>query len=367
MTKINLVIASILKPIDDPRMYEKIGITLSDSQKYSVHIVGHVSISPPINTHINFYSPFNFSRNSKRRISAPLKFYKILLKLKPKVVIVETPELLIVTVIYKILFGCRIYYDVLENYYYNILYLSKYSMFLKIFLGTCTRAVELITSPFIEKFILAEKCYIKELPFVKKKFAVLENKLSPIYHNLGKTKKRSFYHLLYTGTIAESFGIFEAIEVASKLNALDYRFHLTIIGYCADQNELVKIKNYILKLPFIHLIGGDYLVPHQQIMKMINTADIGLITYQANKAFNSKMPTKLYEYMYDRLPMIIPQNSLWVEFCRPYCSALVVNYAHIDVFRLICDLNSVSFYDKVEGSLYNNLLWERFILLGIIY
>ena len=207
MTKINLVIASILKPVDDTRMYEKIGTTLADSNKYSVHIIGFKTNNLVSYPNIIFYPLYNFQRLSLDRFTAAWKYYKILLKVKPKIVIVETPELLIVTSIYKILFGSKIYYDVLENYYYNILYISSLPKVLKYLVAGIIRGIEIFTSPLVEKYFLAEKVYQQQLPFVSKKFAVLENKYIPLQKNLDKSKKRSLYHLLYTGTISKSFGI----------------------------------------------------------------------------------------------------------------------------------------------------------------
>ena len=38
--KSTVVIASVLKPVDDSRMYEKIGLTLAESGRYDVHVIG---------------------------------------------------------------------------------------------------------------------------------------------------------------------------------------------------------------------------------------------------------------------------------------------------------------------------------------
>ena len=38
--KSTVVIASVLKPVDDSRMYEKIGLTLAGSGRYDVHVIG---------------------------------------------------------------------------------------------------------------------------------------------------------------------------------------------------------------------------------------------------------------------------------------------------------------------------------------
>jgi glycosyltransferase involved in cell wall biosynthesis len=365
MTKINLVIASILKPIDDPRMYEKIGITLADSQKYSVHIIGFKSRNQPKYPNIIFYPLFSFKRISFQRIFASINIYKKLLKLKPQVIIVQTPELLIVTTLYKIIYGSKIYYDVLENYYYNILYITKYSVFAKYILSFSTRVIEYFCSYFIEGFILAEKCYQDELPFLRKKIAVLENKVSHLYNNLDKPKYQSFFHLLYTGTISGSFGIYNAIDLATRLYNIDNRFHLTIIGYCADDREFDRFSNMIVDLPFIRLIGGNTQVPHSEIMRTIQIADIGLVPYIYNVATKDKMPTKLFEYTVSKLPMLIPLNPQWIDFCSIYNSALVIDFKSVDPYLLHLSVLNSTFYNKSYSA--QSLYWDKSLLLALFH
>jgi glycosyltransferase involved in cell wall biosynthesis len=345
-------------------MYEKIGITLADSGKYSVHIIGYESKKAINYPNIIFYPLFRFRRISIKRIVAPWKFYKKLLQLKPEVVIIETPELLIVTILYKILFGVKMYYDVLENYYYNILYISKYNRILKLLLASCVRLVEFSASPFITMYLLAEKTYENELPFLNKKFAVLENRYQPIYNFLGKPKIRSIFHLLYTGTIAPEFGIYAAISLVKLLYVEDKRFHLTIIGYCADPVELLKVKEQISSLSFINLIGGDYPVSHSLIIEAIQTADIGLILYQPNRATENKIPTKLYEYLYNKLPFLLAFNPIWVEFSRSFNAAIVIDLDSLEPKTVICHLMVFDSYcfDLID---FSSLVWDRSRLLAL--
>jgi glycosyltransferase involved in cell wall biosynthesis len=365
MTKINLVIASLLKPVDDTRMYEKIGITLADTGKYSVHIVGYETLRPVIYPDIYFFPLFKFNRISIKRILAPAKFYKLLLKVKPKVIIIETPELLTVTIIYKILFGCKIYYDVLENYYYNILYISNYSGFIKYFLAAIVRLIEFCTAPFIDKFFLAEKSYIKELPFIQKKFAVIENKYQPIHHFLDKPKKKEIFHLLYTGTIAQEFGIYAAIDLVVSLHTIDPRFNLTLAGYCAHEEELNKLTSLISKYPFVNLIGGYYRVPHVIIMDLVQQADVGLLLYTPNKATSGKTPTKLFEYIYHDLPILMAPNTQWEAFCFLYNAAVVFDRNKVDPYYLLTVLKSFSFYLGAMNS-KEELVWDRYLLLSTL-
>ena len=88
-----IVIASVLKPIDDSRLYEKIGLTLAASGGYQVHMIGvdsARSADPNIKQHA--FPPFR--RISLRRWFTPWRIFLTTLRLKPDLLIISTHELL---------------------------------------------------------------------------------------------------------------------------------------------------------------------------------------------------------------------------------------------------------------------------------
>lgn len=362
MKKTNVVIASVLKPVDEPRMYEKIACSLADKLNFHVHIIGYVSgrKDPLQYPNISLYPVFHFKRLSAERFTASWKYYKILRKVKPAIIVVTSIDLLIVTVLYKIIFGAEILYDVQENYMYNSLYTEKFRLPLNLILGYGFRLSEWLMAPFISHFILAELTYEKELPFIGKRFTVVQNKYQPIqkqdHELLTNNISRPIYHLLYTGTIAESYGIFEVINLVKGLNKLDKRFHLTIAGYCADHTVLAKISNRLNNIPFIRLIGGHQPVPHSILIDLVRQADIGLVAYRYNKSTVNRIPTKLNEYMYHRLPILLPLNPLWEEYCKPYNSYLAIDYYNKDYCMIYYKLLFYKFYGFAIS--YDNLTWE---------
>ncbi len=115
MAKFKILLASVLKTVDDTRMYEKIGMALAKIDKAEIHIVGFASNNVSSYDNIEFHGIFNFNRLSPKRLLASWKLWRLLLKLKPEVIIVNTHELLIVITLYRILFGCKLLYDIPEN------------------------------------------------------------------------------------------------------------------------------------------------------------------------------------------------------------------------------------------------------------
>jgi hypothetical protein len=315
VTKRTIVIASILKPVNDTRMTEKFGQTLAATRQYEVHIVGFPGAAvttPFLHTHS---LPF-LKRLSSKRLFA----------------------------LAKLVTRCKIIYDVQENYYRNIRHTDAFPSILRFFTAAWVRLNEVIWSSFIDHFFLAESNYAKELNFPRLNFTVLENKLKKPAEKIVRRNHLQKNNLLFSGTLSESTGVFTAIELAVKLHPLNRDITLTIIGFCAKKNVLQKIVNTIEPYPFIRLLGGNQLVPHAQIIEQIKQADAGIISYPFNPSTYGSTPTKLYEYLGYQLPIILIHHPQWIERCRPFQAAVVFEPEHINPKKLLEALNTQSFY-----------------------
>ncbi|MGW8123968.1 glycosyltransferase [Roseivirga echinicomitans] len=359
MNKTKLLIASTLKPIDDSRMYEKFGVSLAKTNEYDVNIIGFASKNTLTHHSITFTPHGPFSRTSVKRLLTPFKIFKIYIKVKPQVIICNTHELLIVSSIYRILFGGQIIYDIRENYVKNIRNTNVFSPILRPFLAAYVRAKELITKPIFDGFILAERVYAKQLGFVPlHKSIVIENKYMPVdvAESDGKAKTEKTV-LLYSGTISESNGVFEAIEITEQLHRIDSKINLRIIGYCALKKDLLRLQEAIKGKDYIELIGGDFLVPHAEIIKEIKSADFGLVLKKPNKGVNDdKLLTRLFEYSANKLPMLILNNTTWIRFCDEFNAAIAMDPAKFNAEALLEQMTNTQFYNKgnIAESLWSN-------------
>ncbi|MCG8322363.1 MAG: glycosyltransferase [Cytophagales bacterium] len=357
MRKIKIAFASILKPVDETRMYEKMGLSLDQTNKYEINIIGFSTKNVSTPETVNWHPIYNHARLSIKRLAAPFKCFKILVKVKPQVIIFNTPELLIVITTYKILFGGKIVYDILENYLHNILYTNTYPHLIRPLLARLVRGLEWICRPAIDHYFLAEKRYATELGFTKNKSTIIENKFKGKGRPSPKTKvSNDNIALLYSGTIAENYGILEAIHFAEKLHELRKTTSLTIMGYCAKPALLRRIKQRIKDKPYIRLVGGDRPVPHTRILEAIEKADLGLVPYRANKSTDNCMPTKIYEYMACRLPMIMQNNPYWIDFCQPHHACIPVNFLSFDASKVMDRYYATTFYNSDKPM---DIYWEK--------
>ena len=367
MKKTKVVIASILKPIDDTRMLEKFGRSLVETSKYDINIIGIESKNNPMAQGIDFHPLKSFQRLSLARLLAPWKVLSIYLKVKPQLLIINTHELLIVSFLYRIIFGAKIYYDVRENYAKNIRSTQVFPYLLRWPIATWVRAKEWLSRPFVAHYILAEKVYAKQLPFIGQRFTIVENKYAPrpgektAYRNPDPKQ----INLVFTGTLSQENGLFEAIEWTNKLHALDSRIHLRIVGYCAIRSELEAIKEAILQLDFIELNGGDHLVPHQEIIEAIEKADFGFVLKRNNKGTNDeKLLTRIFEYTANQLPILLIDNPHWIAYCQQFNAALIISPS-TTAEEVLEAVKEGQFYDKGDP---NESLWstEEGKLLSIL-
>ncbi len=350
------VIASILKPLDDTRLYEKLGLSIRESNKYQVNIIGFGSKKPSSHSGICFHSLYHGPRLGISRLLAPWKFLHKLAKLRPALTVVCTPELLLPAALYKIFYGTKLWYDVQENYRRNVQYQSAYPNLLKPLFKLAIWMVETGTRPFVDQYLLAEKGFIGELIFVKGKYTVLENK----YHGTKlprQTTVGDHVHFVFTGTVSRENGIIQAISLVQALHQNQYPVRLTIVGQVPETGLLDQIRNQINSQQYlIKLIGGTELVPHREVMEYASTADFGLVAHQPNPSTENCIPTKIYEYLGLGLPMLLQSQTLWESVVAPYDAAVVLNYNNFQPETIWRHITEDHFYTKTPGA---EITWEQ--------
>jgi glycosyltransferase involved in cell wall biosynthesis len=351
--KRRIVIASVLKPIDDTRMFEKIGSSLATF--YKVDIIGYPSTKTPTGTAIDFHTLPSFHRLSFQRLLASARILFQTLKCRPDVFIITTHELLLTALVVKIFTSAKIIYDVQENYRRNILHTNAFPIVLRPVLACWVVAKEWFARLYVDHYLLAEEGYKRELVFPNGKFTVLENKFRKPEHTPVRTKSNDgVIRLLFSGTLNESTGVFTAIDLAEKLHAVSDAIRLMIIGYASQDEILNRIKSSIAGKNFITLIGGDRLVPHREIIEAIAQSDFGVISYPHNPATINSVPTKLYEYLGSKLPMLLIDHPVWTNLAAPYPAAVVFDPENLDVSKIISIMSEEKFFINEPVDIF----WE---------
>ena len=361
MSEKRILIASLLKPVNDTRLYEKLGLSLCKLPDVQVHLCGFEAVLPaeaPLNLH--FHPIFRFKRLSAGRARAQLLYYRLLRRLKPHLIIAGTHELLLPSLYYARRYKAMLVYDVRENYTLNLTAQHNYASGLKHLMAWGVGSIEKAAAESIDHYLVAERSYLHELPFLKSNYTLIENKYKPsLTYTLPimpVTLPKGPLRLLYSGTISEIYGVFEAIALADTIQQLRPGSTLTIIGYSPRKETWQKIKELAALKPYLHLTGGDKLVPHQLIVEQIQQSDIGLLPYQPNKSTFRCIPTKLYEYMAHALPVIVQQNPIWHTIIAKHAAGLSINFAGCHAAALLQDLQKQQFY---TSGIPDDLYWDK--------
>lgn len=308
-----LAFVSLLKSVDDVRMYEKFARTLASRQDLAIHILAaERDFSQPSEANIWFHPWYSGENSLWKRIGAPFKLYKKMIAVNPAITIVSSPDLLILTVLYKILYGTKLYYDIRENYALNLWYSTFWPGGLRHLLAIGVRALERVLHPFLDGYFLAEKVYAKQLSYTEKKALVVENlyqgpllapKELPYRLENGQFVWDRPLRIVMTGTLSTGYGLGLAQELKQQLDlVLANNYQLVFAG----KSGLV-ITNRLSTTKTASPKG----IRHDQVLLAISQADLAIAPYPANPAFEGKNPTKLHEYAALGIPVWVNHANNW--------------------------------------------------------
>lgn len=333
-----ILLASVLKPTDDPRMYEKFGRTLTEAG-YLAIVAGRDAAPKPGVTDdgILQVSLFNGHRLSLSRLLAQRRYWRLLRKMQPDLLIVHAPELLPLTLRWHRFTGRPFFYDVRENYALNIRTQQVYRGLLRRLLAAGVTWMERRAACRAAAVLLAERSYAAELPWLPAgRTVVLENKYAPPpteaprSYQPGPVRLPTTHEplrLLFSGTISALNGVFDAIAFAEQLRRAWPQLTLTIIGYCQQPAELARLQQLAAgRTDWLQLIGGAEAVPHAAIVAEIGRQHLGLLPYREHPSSWRCLPTKLYEYLAAGLPVLVPPNPLWAAEVQRHAAGLVVDF-----------------------------------------
>ncbi|NJM93357.1 MAG: glycosyltransferase family 4 protein [Cytophagales bacterium] len=289
---------------------------------------------------IHFHPIYRFGRLHPTRLLAPWYFWKRLRQLRPDLIIVCTYELLLPATLYKMLTACRLVYDVQENYAANIRYGSRLP--LPGLWAHLTRGLERLAHPWVDLYLLAERCYAQEMPWMCTKAVKILNAFAPPQGSPSLAKNQMSgapLQLVYSGTMGEAYGTLEAIKLAKHISTFR-SIRLVLVGYCPDAAYRQHLYRAINGVDWIQSIGIDQLVSYEEVIKQVSMADVALTAYQLRPHLLQRIPTRFYEYLSLGLAIVYPKNPVWGRFLGMEEQFFPIDYQCIDQNSLVQWLQS---------------------------
>ena len=326
---IPILIASTLKPIRDVRAYEKLALSLGETNKYRLNIIGFSPKKPKSDSKIRFFSSMSHYHSFWDRVLAQARFGWTLVKVRPKVLITCTYEYLPLAKIFKSILGYKLIYDVQENYLANLSLNPHASNSKKQIAWKLIQWAE--TTKLIDLYLFAEASYRIDMP-TKTPFLILENKFQGqkrVLTSIHYADKRRFKFCI-TGTITPSYGINEAINWFEKIQKAYPGSTLKLCGHVPIPFFETELEEKASQIPGIILAISPEPISHAQILPTLLEADFSLLPYPMHAAIKDKIPTKLFECAALSIPVLITPNPIWANFLDPFQGGASVDFNKID-------------------------------------
>ncbi|MEB2774270.1 hypothetical protein SYJ56_03080 [Algoriphagus sp. D3-2-R+10] len=359
---IPVLIASSLKPAKDTRAWGKLGLSLRETRQYQLNFLGFSHISEENEGDTRIYSSLTKGNSFWGRISSQVKLLRILLKVRPKILICCTYEYLLIASFFKRIIGYKLVYDVQENYVKNLDLNPNLSANKKVKVGRIISRMERVNG--IDLFLLAEKCYAKEMP-EKTPFLILENKFAGEINQVSpfKIPQKDGYKFLISGTLTPAFGTLEAISWFKEIVKEFPESTLKIIGHCTLPSFGIELQEAYESVPQIQLKSSGFPIPHEDIIAEYSGVDFSILPYQNRESIKDKMPTKLYESAALGVPVLIGGNPQWLDFLAPFSGGFPIDFFDLQnasqQFRIA--LNQEYFTKNPDTSVLWKSQQEQFI------
>ncbi|EON79350.1 glycosyltransferase [Lunatimonas lonarensis] len=347
-----IILASVLKPVDDPRMMYKMGFSMRETNKYRLYILGFPPKNPSIFPEITVSTLFDRRRTHPSRLLAGFRLLRHILTIRPQIVIVTTYELLPALIVAKWLHTFKAVYDVQEDYSQNILFNKTMPTLVRKPAASFVKSIEYIATPWIDWYLLAEQCYRATIPKPERS-TLLENKYQGKIIPKGPlmVSRAKGIHFVIVGTLSEVFGVLDAVKWFKNLVQAEPQHTLEIRGHC----PLASLRKRLLELtgdcPQITLDASPVPVTHRLFDHAVDKAGAWLMPYQLTDSIRDKMPTKLFDAMARGIPVLITPNPLWEDFISRYPGGIGVDFTdRSEPQRVVEKLAQTSFFKQAPGT-----------------
>jgi hypothetical protein len=322
-----VLIANVLKPVDETRMRHKLAASLEHVAGAELHLFGKKH-SGTKDQHIVLHE---YDGNTKHvsRWQVQWAFFLCLMCVKPHLVILETPELVLPYAVYRLMNKSKLVYDVLENYQLNHRWSAVRSGVSKWLMRVASSILHRLTVWMADHIFLAEKIYAKQL-HIHTKCSVLENKAPVFFKELDDQPitNGNSVKLLFTGSLSPESGVFQCIEMVSRLFEAGYSVHLTIAGYAMKPIWQKALRKSCADERCFSLYGVERFVDHRAMAQIMQQGNVALMAYADLPHYADKRPTKLFEYLALRKPILAHYKLAKLDLGEYESDIIYADYVH---------------------------------------
>jgi len=229
------------------------------------------------------------------------------------ILIATMPDFLVFAGIIPRLFGAKIILDVHDLM--PEIFLAKYVTSENSIWMKSLRIIEKISFRFPDHIVTVHQIYAD---LIAKRNKLDLKKITPVMNFAderifnrneynGKFNTKNGFILIYSGTIAERYGVDTAIRAIPFLK--DHIPHLKLI-ILGEGDHQIKFNKLAEDLEVIKWVEFHSPVPVDGVPRILREASIGLCPLANNRAFQLAFPLKIYEYLSVGLPIIASRTRV---------------------------------------------------------
>jgi hypothetical protein len=234
-------------------------------------------------------------------------------EIQPRIVVLHSPELLLTLPYLRRHTQAALWYDVHEDYALNFRFGSAYAAWPRAGLAYAMTQLEKWAASRLDAATYAEVCFGNRLGLAEGRWATLPN----AYQEPGSIVEPDIDIneplMLTTGTLAADWGLWESAELWIELNRTR-PVHWAVVGHANDAKVLDELNQRVNAAGLsdrFTLRGGSDHVPYAEVVGWIPRCTFGTALYRLNPSIADRIPSKFYEYMAHRKPLVTHSNPAW--------------------------------------------------------
>jgi glycosyltransferase involved in cell wall biosynthesis len=304
------VLTSVHPPTDTRILFKQAAtLVRAGHTVYLVARSGNAAVGCGVH-HIALPAP----RSRTARLLTCLQLLRQALRLRCDVYHLHDPELLPLAALLKLATGAAIVFDVHEDVRRQIRNKYWIPAALRSPLARAYGVAERLCLLWVDRVVVAEDSYTSlygtRQPVPIRNYPTL-GVLAKVARWEGPRAYSGRPELVYCGTIARIRGALEMIEAVHLLAGKFPRVHLHLIGACfpevLEQEIAARVRAHGLEAQ-VTMHGR---MPLDRAMEVVSQCDIGLAILHPDPNYLHSLPTKMFEYMALRLPVIVSNFGLW--------------------------------------------------------
>ncbi|MBN2030811.1 glycosyltransferase family 4 protein [bacterium] len=308
-------------PVFDVRIFHKECVSLVEAG-FETHLIGRYHRDVTVQGVHIIALPKLHAQGSGRIINDIWAFRKAL-HVRADVYHFHDPELLFIGLLLKFITGSKIIYDVHEDVKKHGMGKSWRKNIFRVFIAYGLRMVEKCIAPLIDTAVIAVPLL---LPFCRKKVLVrnypITSKLSLEKKGFLNTRKP---RLIYIGLIRKKRGLFEMLSAVKILKESYPSVLLQLVGPFIPHELENECRRFLDKNHLKEHVGIMGRIPFEKGQQHIAHSDIGLCLLHPDPNYLNALPTKMFEYMLFKKPVVVSNFPLWESIVKKTKCGVVVD------------------------------------------